>query len=96
MGKPRYIKHSQEIRDEAIRLVLEGQESITKTAKTLGVAYTTVYEWVAEAREAWGETSGKGETEAEELQRLRKENHRLRLEQEFLKKAITFFAKESR
>ena len=32
----------------------------------------------------------------EELRRLRRENERLRLEREFLKKAAAFFAKESR
>ena len=40
---------------------------------------------------------GKGHltTENEELSRLRKENKRLRMEQEILKKAAAFFAKES-
>ena len=35
-------------------------------------------------------------TAAEELARLRRENERLRLERDFLKKAAAFFAKESR
>lgn len=34
--------------------------------------------------------------EKEELYRLRKENKRLRMEREILKKATAFFAKESR
>jgi transposase len=34
-------------------------------------------------------------TENEELNRLRKENKRLRMEHEILKKATAFFAKES-
>jgi transposase len=40
---------------------------------------------------------GKGHmtTENEELNRLRKENKRLRMEHEILKKAAAFFAKES-
>jgi transposase len=33
--------------------------------------------------------------EKEELQRLRKENQRLRMERDILKKAAAFFAKES-
>lgn len=41
--------------------------------------------------------SGKGHmtSEKEELHRLRKENQRLRMEREILKKAAAFFAKES-
>jgi len=36
------------------------------------------------------------ESAEEELRRLRRENERLRLERDFLKKAAAFFAKESR
>jgi transposase len=36
------------------------------------------------------------ESPEEELRRLRRENERLRLERDFLKKATAFFAKESR
>jgi transposase len=36
-----------------------------------------------------------GESPEEELRRLRRENERLRLERDFLKKATAFFAKES-
>jgi len=36
------------------------------------------------------------ETADEEVRRLRRENERLRLERDFLKKAAAFFAKESR
>jgi len=37
-----------------------------------------------------------GESPAQELARLRRENERLRQERDFLKKAAAFFAKESR
>lgn len=41
-------------------------------------------------------SEGRPETAAEEVRRLRRENERLRLERDFLKKAAAFFAKESR
>jgi transposase len=40
--------------------------------------------------------SDRPETAEEEVRRLRRENERLRLERDFLKKAAAFFAKESR
>jgi transposase len=95
MAKKRYIKHSQEIRDEAVRLVLEGEESITGTAKKLGIGYTTVYGWVMDARKERGDIRDEAESAADELKRLRRENQRLRMEQEILKKAMAFFAKEN-
>jgi transposase len=42
-----------------------------------------------------GEAPLASESTAEELRRLRRENERLRLERDFLKKAAAFFAKES-
>ena len=42
------------------------------------------------------ETTASALSPEEELRRLRRENERLRLERDFLKKAAAFFAKESR
>jgi transposase len=62
-------------------------------AKELGVTQTTLSRWKREmdtmARD------GKGVQVGEELRQLRRENERLRMERDILKKAAAFFAKES-
>jgi transposase len=49
----------------------------------------------AEVDDAGGTADALSTAEREELQRLRRENKRLQMERDILKKAATFFAKES-
>ena len=52
--------------------------------------------WLKQERAECGERPGDlSQDEREELQRLRDENARLRVEREILSKAAVFFAKES-
>jgi transposase-like protein len=62
----------------------------------LGVTVTSIKAWIEQFR-ATGELRATGGVapEAAELQALRKENKRLQLEVEILKKAAAYFAKES-
>ena len=94
MGRKRY---SEEFRREAVRLVEEGQ-SVEQVAIDLGVGKTTLWRW-REQLSSGRKEGPRPETDEE----LRKENERLRKrlrvleeEREILKKAATFFAKESK
>jgi len=51
--------------------------------------------WVAQARTDRGERSGLTTSEKAELAELRKENARLRMERDLLKRATAFWVKES-
>ena len=66
-------------------------------ALELGIGETALRRWVEQAEvEAGGGPEGAlKRSEREELVELRRENRRLRLEREILKKATAFFAKES-
>lgn len=88
---------SPEFRDEAVRLVLEQGVSTTQVASDLGIGLSTLQKWVATHRERKADNNGQVVSEAEmaELIRLRKENHRLRMECDILKKATAFFAREN-
>ena len=87
-------KFTREFKVSAVKLVNEQGYSIPEAARSLGVNPTCVRGWVGKfGSEAGLAPSGEGAMAAE-LRRLRKENARLLMEREILKKAAAFFAKE--
>jgi transposase len=86
--------YTQEFKLEAVRLVTEKGMKVAQAARELGVSDYLLTKWVRKVREN-GSTAfpGKGHLlpHEEELRRLQKENRRLQMEKEILKKAITFF-----
>lgn len=92
-------KYDSTFRAEAIRLALSSSQSIAKTARDLGIKAPTLYQWISAAKSqspTVADEQGNKANLVEELNRLRKENARLREEREILKKATAFFAKESK
>ena len=88
--------YDKEFRLGAARLVVEQGYSQAEAARRLGVAGTTVKAWIEQFRKS-GELPPEDQPvpEAEELKRLRQENRRLELDNQILKKAAAYFAKES-
>lgn len=85
-------KFTREFKLGAVKLVNEQGLSLTQAAKDLGVDRKVLREWLSKFAADPG--SGSPLSMADELQRLRKENTRLRMEREILKKAAAFFARE--
>ena len=92
-------KFTQEFKDDAVSLVIDQGYSCAEVARRLGVRDNNVNRWVREYRQRNEVESADGlsrdEMEAE-LKRLRKENKRLEMERDILKKAAAFFANESK
>jgi transposase len=93
-------KFSTEFVAEAVQLCCVGDRSITQVAADLDLTESALRRWVKQAeaaRPSKGALASSELTASErsELQRLRKENARLQMEREILKKAAAFFAKES-
>jgi transposase len=94
-------RYSEGFRAEAVRRVVEDDLKVPELAKALKVPENVLYRWVRKAalKGAPGVRSAVPaevrETVDEELKRLRRENAQLRMDQEILKKAAAFFAKES-
>ena len=87
-------KFTREFKVSAVKLVNEQGYTVPQAARSLGVDPNCVRGWVAKfSTEAGLAPSGEGAMAAE-LRRLRKENARLLMEREILKKAAQFFAKE--
>jgi transposase len=88
--------YPEEFRREAIRLAELGDKPQRKLAKDLGISEVTLRNWVKQEKAERGERpGGMSHDEREELQQLRNENAKLRMEREILSKAAVFFAKES-
>jgi len=82
---------------EAVRLVSDSGKSIGVIALELGLGETALRRWVQQAAidSGHGPTGALTTSERAELVQLRRENQRLRMEREILKKATAFFARES-
>jgi len=96
-GKRKRRRFSAEYKAETVRLVQRSGKSIGQMALELGIGETALRRWVeqTEVEAGRGAEGALKRSEREELVELRRENRRLRLEREILKKATAFFAKES-
>jgi transposase len=96
MGRPRR-SFTKEFKAEAVRIVRTGGKSVGQIAKDLDLTETSLREWVRRADIDAGKGPAGALTTAErdELGSLRKRVRLLEMEREILKRAATFFAKES-
>ena len=88
-------RFTREFRISAVKLVNEQGYSIAEAAKSLGVHDRSVRDWIEKYSSQDGLAPTGDGALAAELRRLRKENARLVMERDILKKAAAFFAKES-
>lgn len=90
-------RFSDEYKAETVRLIKSSGKSVGQMALELGIGETALRRWIAQAEVEAGRGREGALTRSErtELVELRRENQRLRMEREILKKATAFFAKES-
>lgn len=90
-------KFSDEYKAETVRLIHGSGKSVGQMALELGIGETALRRWIAQAKVETGRDPAGALTRSEraELAALGRENRRLRMEREILKKAAAFFAKES-
>ena len=92
-------RFTKEFKNDAVGLVTEQGYSCAEVGRRLGVSENNVNRWVRQHREKNESVSPNGLSREQletELKRLRKENKRLEMEREILKKAAAFFANESK
>ncbi len=89
--------YSKQFKIDAVKLVTEQGYKVSEAARNLGIHHSSLRNWKKQLETDDNQAfPGKGHMipEKEELYRLRKENKRLRVEREILKKAAAFFANE--
>jgi transposase len=96
MARTKRTTYSDEFKQEALRLVAAGDQSIRQVAAQLGVHVETLRLWRRAAEAAASPETARVPTLAERVCTLERENARLREEREILKKATAFFARTSR
>lgn len=94
-------RFTREFKLEAVRLVSEGNESVSAVAERLGIRPDMLRNWKrqvaglpAAQKNNIFKGHGKAAGQEEEIRRLRREVERLEQERDFLKKAAAYFAKE--
>ena len=94
MGSVSRRKFSAQFKAEAVQLVIQSDRLISQVAHELGINAGTLGNWVTKYRKANPEPD-KMLTPADygRLAELEEENRRLKMENEFLKKAAAFFAR---
>jgi len=85
-----------EFRQRAGQLAREGTTPVAKIAKDLGISNSCLRNWIAQAD---ADDNGSGErlasTEKKELAELRRRNRLLERENEILRRAAAYFAREN-
>ena len=99
MSQTKQNPYTAEFRESAVKLAVESDQSVAQTARDLGVNENTLHTWIGKYHRSSSQSNkAKNDIDQQhlydELKQLRKENKRLRMEKEILKKASTFFAQE--
>ncbi len=88
--------YSKEFKVKVCELVIKDGIKHAVVAEKMGINKIMLYRWISEY-ETYGEEAfvgaGHQRSEDAELRKLRKENERLKMENEILKKAAAYFAK---
>jgi transposase len=87
--------HPPEFRRRAVDLARQPGASVAKVAKELGISESGLRRWMAQDDIDAGRKEGLSTKEREELARLRRDNRRLEMENEILKRASAYFAREN-
>ena len=89
MGKGNF---SDEFKRDAVRQTTERGYPVLEVSQRLGVSAHSLYEW----RKKYAAPVDKGDEQAEEIRRLKRELVRVTEERDILKKAAAYFAKDAK
>ena len=83
-----------EFKRDAVDLVRSSDRPIAEIARELGIYDSTLGNWVRQDRIDHGEQDGLSSDEQARLRALERENAKLRMERDLLKRTVAFWVKE--
>jgi transposase len=83
-----------EFRRDVVAVARKGEAPLSQIAKDFGISESCLHRWLKIADTDDGIRSGTTSTESAELRELRKRNKLLEQENEILRRAAAYFAKE--
>src|SRR3990170_543031 len=93
--KTERARFTPEFKEEAVRLVIEGSRPIAQVARSLGINDGTLGNWVARFRDEHPVSeSPLTLSERQRLSELERENRQLKLDNEFLGKAVALSTRQ--
>jgi transposase-like protein len=87
--------YPREFRERAVELATQPGAKVAEVARDLGIAESGLRRWMAQADVDAGRREGLSSQEKSELAELRRRNRVLEMENEILKRAAAYFAKEN-
>ncbi len=88
-------RYPAEFRQRAVELARQREKPLRQLASDLGISDQTLHHWLKQADIDEGRRAGLTTEERAELVRLRRANRVLEMENEILKRAAAFFAREN-
>ena len=87
--------HPPEFPQRAVELARQGPAPVSKIAKDLGISDSCLRNWMHQADAEENAASGGSGGDKKELAELRRRNRQLELENDILKRAAAYFAREN-
>ena len=90
-------RFTREFKIETVKLVTDGDNSVAQIAVDMGIHPNTLYKWARQYSDKPLESfpgSGHMTSDAEMIRQLKRENERLKMERDILKKAMAIFSKD--
>ncbi|MEV4417838.1 transposase [Catellatospora sp. NPDC049609] len=87
--------HPAEFRQRAVELARLKDRPFSQPAKELGISESCLRDWMNQADADAGRSDGLSSAERREIAELRREKRRLETENEILRRAAAYFAREN-
>lgn len=84
-----------EFRRDVVAVARKGESSLRQIAKDFGISESCLHRWLAQADIDDGVRPGLSSSESVEMRELKKRNRTLEQENEILRRAAAFFARET-
>ena len=92
---PRPKRFPKEFKDDVVQVVRSGRLTHEEVAHDFNISLSSLKRWLAQADIDDGVKDGLTSTEQQEIVQLRRDNRRLTVENEILRRAAAYFAKDA-